>query len=365
VARLPDSGSRPRTMFLLSDGKPTIGWRDESDLMARTKELGSLRIFPFGIGFDINTHLLDKMAETSGGWRTYVTPDEDLELKLSDHFTKIQSPVLGKLRLQSEGVTLLETHPKKMPELFKGTPLHLFGKYTGNGKGRIILRGEINGKSQRFAFNANFAENESGNEFIPGLWAQRRVGYLLDQVRLGDDDEELVKEVVRLARLHGIVTPYTSFLIQEDEEVNRPGERVVEGFFSQPRRRIQGAVDLKDSRQKSGRGSVSASRDIQEMAQADSRPASAPMAKEAGKKREQQVSSMVVAGRAFYQQDELWLDSSLETVRTSKHQKLVYASKAYFTMLEKHPELAPIFALGQQVRFLFAGTLYEIAPEPN
>src|SRR5690606_9491543 len=59
---------------------------------------------------------------------------------------------------------------------------------------------------------------EDENEFIPRLWATRRVGYLLDEIRLHGENEELREEVTELARKYGIVTPYTAYLIVEDEE---------------------------------------------------------------------------------------------------------------------------------------------------
>ena len=63
----------------------------------------------------------------------------------------------------------------------------------------------------------SFPEEASGNEFIPRLWATRRVGYLLDEIRLHGENAELRDEVTDLARKYSIVTPYTAYLILEDE----------------------------------------------------------------------------------------------------------------------------------------------------
>ena len=51
--------------MFLTDGKPTIGETDEERLVARVApdQASTTRIFCFGIGTDINTHLLDKIAE--------------------------------------------------------------------------------------------------------------------------------------------------------------------------------------------------------------------------------------------------------------------------------------------------------------
>lgn len=353
VAQLPDSGNRLRTIILLSDGKPTIGVRDENKLLAK---VGKGRAFPFGIGFEINTHLLDKMAAQSGGWRTYVTPDEDLELKLSAHVMKTQSPVLAEPQIAARGVRLTQMHPKKLPELFKGTPLHLFGKYEGTGSGEIVLEGKVNGRTQKFRFDADFPAANTDNDFIPGLWAQRRVGYLLDEIRLGGEHRELVDEVIRLAKQYGIITPYTSFLIQEDKNyVARGGVEPLE------ERASDGAVRLEHARQKSGKKSVRASRDLQDMVQAESY-AAAPKATMIHPGTKEIVQSQMVAGRTFYQQGAVWQDSQVAMVPTQQQQRLVFGSKAYFQLLKDHPEVAPILSLGQQVQFVFQDTLYTIVP---
>src|SRR5262249_34076927 len=56
-------------------------------------------------------------------------------------------------------------------------------------------------------------------DFIEHLWARRKVGYLLDQIRANGEKKELVDEVVLLAKKYGITTPYTSYLIVPDGAV--------------------------------------------------------------------------------------------------------------------------------------------------
>lgn len=72
-------------------------------------------------------------------------------------------------------------------------------------------------QTKKFAEDVKFPESASDHEFIPRLWATRRIGYLLDEIRLRGESQELKDEVTDLARKHGIVTPYTAYLILEDE----------------------------------------------------------------------------------------------------------------------------------------------------
>jgi Ca-activated chloride channel family protein len=83
------------------------------------------------------------------------------------------------------------------------------------------LEGEIRGKKQTYVNKADFPRRSSANDFIPRLWAQRKVGYLLDEIRSHGEDDELKDEIIRLSRKYGIITPYTSFLVLPDEEAER------------------------------------------------------------------------------------------------------------------------------------------------
>src|SRR5262249_13233039 len=53
------------------------------------------------------------------------------------------------------------------------------------------------------------------NSFLPRIWAMRKIGYLLESMRLNGTNQEIINEVVELATRHGIVTPYTSQLVLE------------------------------------------------------------------------------------------------------------------------------------------------------
>jgi len=96
--------------------------------------------------------------------------------------------------------------------------LVVFGRYTGKGAAAVKVAGTLAGEKKDFVTDVNFTENDTKNEFIPRLWATRRVGWLLDEIRKNGETAELKEEVVRLARQNGIVTPYTAYLILEDEQ---------------------------------------------------------------------------------------------------------------------------------------------------
>ena len=199
---------------------PTIGVTDETQILENVKrhDDGQTRIFCFGIGTDVNTHLLDKLTEQSRGYSTYVLPEEDIEVKVSSFFAKIKDPVLANPTLRFTGdIRATKLYPSPLPDLFKGEQMVLAGRYSGSGNSAIIIEGQVNGATRTYTYEVKFPGESSDHEFIPRLWATRRVGYLLDEIRLHGENGELRDEVTQLARKYGIVTPYTAYLIVEDE----------------------------------------------------------------------------------------------------------------------------------------------------
>ena len=109
-------------------------------------------------------------------------------------------------------------HPQELPDLFNGDVLVVFGRYTGAGAAAVKVAGTFAGKRREFVADVSFPAAEEDNAFVARLWAVRRVGWLLDEIRLRGESAELRDEVTRLAREYGIVTPYTAYLVLEDEE---------------------------------------------------------------------------------------------------------------------------------------------------
>ena len=362
--------NRPHFVVFLTDGKPTIGEMNDEKLVKRilsTNKTNS-RIFTFGIGDEINTHLLDKITDETKAWRTYVSNDEDIEIKVSNFYDKIQSPVLSDLKLDFDNIEVYQTYPKDLPDLFKGSNLLVFGRFKGNGKVKVTLSGKLNGQSKQFFLNEKI-ENDDEYSFIPPIWASRRIGHLLDLIRLNGSDKELIDEVTTLAREHGIITPYTSYLIMEDEEIRIRGGRLVDELQILPPRPELKKVNEADyfrMKDKSGRGSVEVSEEFQGLnsatnysqTQQGSERLSYTNSKGELKNLTQQVRN--VLGRAIYQQDKFWVDSELQKRETKNVKRIQFNSDEYFALLNKEPETAQFLALGQNVRFHHKNVFYEV-----
>jgi Ca-activated chloride channel family protein len=363
--------NRPHFVVFLTDGKPTIGEMNDEKLVKKilNSNKDNSRIFTFGIGDEINTHLLDRLTDETKAWRTYVSNDEDIEIKVSNFYDKIQSPVLSDLKLDFDKVEVYQTYPKDLPDLFKGSNLLVFGRYKGNGNKKITLSGKLNGRLKEFSINEKLENDEVEYNFIPPLWASRRIGYLLDVIRLNGEDKELVDEVTSLAREHGIITPYTSYLIMEDEEIRVRGGRLIDGLQSlapRPELKKMNESDYFRMKDKSGRGSVEVSEEFQNLNSAtnysQTQQGKERLSYKDSKGNLKNLSQQVrnILGRAVYQQDNYWVDSELQNQSLKNKKRIQFNSDEYFALLNKEPETAQFLALGQNVRFYHNNVFYEV-----
>src|SRR5262249_39340307 len=176
------------------------------------------RIFTFGVGDDVNATFLDKLADETRAVATYVRPAEDNEAKVSGLYAKISHPVLTNLKVvATNGINFNEVYPPQLPDLFDGGQVQVLGRFTGKGPSAIKLTGQVGMEQKEFAYDLTFPEKTADDkEFVEHIWARRKVGYMLDQIRAHGESKELKDEVIALAKKYGITTPYTSWLIAPD-----------------------------------------------------------------------------------------------------------------------------------------------------
>jgi Ca-activated chloride channel family protein len=219
--RSPDEG-RSFTILFLTDGKPTIGETNPDKILAQVvrKNTANTRIFSFGVGNDLNATFLDQLAEQTRAASTYVRPGEDLEINVSSFFEKIRHPVLADLKLATgSGIYFREVYPPQLPDLFHGGQLVVLGRYQGAGDTSLRLTGHYGKETREFVYPVHFHAKVEGKSFVEDLWARRKVGYLLEQIRLNGEKKELVEEATALAKKYGIATPYTSYLVVPDQPI--------------------------------------------------------------------------------------------------------------------------------------------------
>jgi len=218
--------SRPNFVIFLTDGLPTHGETNEGKIAANVKTHNETktRVVSFGVGYDVNSRLLDRISHDNFGQSEYVRPNENIEASVSKVYNKMSSPVLSdvKVAIDVEGAsvemaTINRMYPKQVWDIFAGEQVVIAGRYKKAGAAKVVITGKVNGEEKKFDFPATLAE-KSGDQsyaFVEKLWAIRRVGEIIDQLDLHGKNDEIVKELVELSTKHGILTPYTSFLADD------------------------------------------------------------------------------------------------------------------------------------------------------
>jgi Ca-activated chloride channel family protein len=372
---------RPCFVVFLTDGLPTVGTTDVGklvDVVTETAGKRPVRVFCFGVGTDVNTHLLDRIVETTRAASQYVLPGEDLELKLANFYGKIASPVLANLELTVEGdVRLSKLHPTPLPDLFKGEQLVVLGRSSGTGRATLTLTGTVAGEQRRFTLTKSFPEQDDRRDFLPRLWAARRVGFLLDQIRLHGESQEVREEAATLARRYGIVTPYTSWLILEDEgrrnvaatdrtlqalEADREARAQAGRMYAAARETASGAAAVGDAQ---AYDTLRRAEKLAAPAAANAKSWRGQAGEEAGgaaavQRAVEGQQTQNVAGRTFYANAGQWIDARVQERPTAKREKIPFGSEAYFALLDRDPSVAQWLALGRNVVVLVGDTVVEV-----
>jgi Ca-activated chloride channel homolog len=350
---------RPTTILFLTDGLATEGEVDPNAILSNVTDnlRPNVRIFSFGVGDDVDTILLDQVVEAARGTGSYVRPTERIDEEVASLYSKINAPVLTDVSLDLGGVVTDDLYPAQLPDLFAGTQLTLVGRYRGESENlSITLRGQVNGQEQVFVYSGmEFPGRAGGQPFIARLWATRRIGDLLNAVRLNGENPELVDSIVRLSVRYGIITPYTSFLIEEDDILSAQGMAQAQSeFFMEAER--------------SGEAAVAAADAAASIANAAA-PMAAPMPTQTAQMGADGVMMQepadnplqMVNDKTFLLQDGAWVDTTYQS-DTMTTTPVVFLSEAYFALLDQSPLLGDYLALGERVIVVWEGVAYEIVP---
>jgi len=377
-----DSG-RPHQVIFITDGLPTVGETDSQRLIQTLNgnNQANARVFTFGVGYDVDTTLLDSLANNNHGTSDYVRPNENMEIAVSNLYDRIAFPVLTDIDLRMNGVDAYDLFPQEVPDLFAGQQVVLTGRFRNNSRSQIALAGSFSGQSVAFNYSEDFGSaSASANDFIPQLWATRKIGFLVDQIRLNGETAELRNEVQNLGVQYGLVTPYTSYLAVDDSEFGRAPRQA---FMDAP----TSDGDDNFGQEASGWGSDSRrsarrernNREFEPTEDAAPEPeavVAVPMASpqgsfDVGSTGESSVEAAEEAQRLYEQEfadgrtavrqigdqrfsqdgDGVWRSEEVRSQSSAARVNIRYMSEAYFRLLEIRPDVARLIALGEQVEF--------------
>ncbi len=358
MASLPDDSARPAIIIFLTDGLPTSGVTEPDQILAGITQAApkNVRIFPFGVGDDVDTFLLDSLARELRGASAYVRPGERVDEAVSGFYAKVSTPVLADVELLVDGVTIADTYPYPLPDIFAGTQLVVTGRYPRGGAATVTLKGTVNGRTQEFRYDDLTFARDGGAEFIPRLWATRKIGYLLNQIRLHGENAEAIDQIVKLSIRYGIITPYTSFLVEEPADALTESGRDV--IIQQEADAAMSAAPAPSS----GAAAVEKAVESTALENADmAAPMEMPMAVEGSPGVSQMPAVTTVGEKAFILRDGVWTDTTFDPEKMTAR-PLAFASDEMLQLLADNPAAAKYFALGDSVIVVLNGTAYQTTP---
>ena len=337
LAEKPDP-NRPRIIVFLTDGCPTVGVRNEAQILENVAQANrnQSRIFVFGVGLghDLNLRLLDKMAVDNGGSYDYVEPHEDIEIAVSSLFRKMNEPVLVNVKLDFGQILTKELSPGKIPDMFREDQFKLFGRYENHGDTVLKLRGDVGSELQEFSKNVHFAEIEKDNDFLPHLWAQRRVAELGDEAALNGGSRELHEEIERLCTKYGVETPDTSFVVAEDGSLRSHYQSRISTAYSPDRPKDEAVRRSKEMRR------------IKEV-----------------RSKQQYNDRKTIGRKTFRRIGEIWVDIKYDG--QSDRKRIEFGSEEYFKLADLSYDLAKSLKLHPPMIICHNGVNYEITPRSS
>jgi Ca-activated chloride channel homolog len=376
---------RPTYVLFLTDGLPTSGETKEAAIVENSEKTNEVRarVFAFGVGYDVNSRLLDKLARANFGLTQYVRPKEDIEATVSALYRKIGAPVMTGVTMSVDvegGSTATapvnRIYPKGEFDLFAGDQVVLVGRYHSAGKAKVKLKGKLGSEEKTFDFPADFVEksDDDTNSFVAKLWATRRVGEIIDELDLKGRNEELVKELVALATEHGIITPYTSFLADEHSDVREIAANRARAF--------RGAEALDESFGQYGFAQRAEKVKLQTAPLAPAAAGSGPVGGPAGDrfqraagvyfggnvlyydakqdKQELAANCRQIGRKTFFQRGDRLVDSTVTAEQEKNAKKLERYSREYFDLVERYGKhVAQYLALDEPVCINLGGETYE------
>lgn len=385
---------RPSYVLFLTDGLPTAGETNETKIVETSKQRNDVRarLFTFGVGYDVNSRLLDKLSRAGFGDSNYVRPNEDIEQHVSRLYNRIGAPAMTDVALAfylegwkiEQGPLATQVYPKQIYDLFAGDQLVVVGRYKKSGDAKVTVSGKIGDREEKFDFPANLVEESSDESFafIEKLWAVRRIGEIIDQIDLQGKNQELIDELVAIATRHGIITPYTSFLADDQQDFRdlagnrrsagvqlealsqtsgRSGfeQRALKGFLQ----RAQNAPAATPAAPSSadapqfGQGGFGAG-ELRGGRGLPGNPATATVPLEEAEEAARPAVK-IVGKKTFYRRGDRWIDASVTKEQEEQAVKLERYSKEWFDLVDKHgKDIAKYLSLEGSIVLKIDGKVY-------
>ena len=231
VLNEPVDPERVRIVVMLTDGY--IG--NEAEIIAEVdKRAGDqIRFWTLGIGASPNRYLIDGVAKHGGGMAKVLELNTDPGPLVAEIADRIHRAQLAKIQIDWNGLSVYETYPRRIPELWAGRPVIMFGRYAAGGSKKIELSGSAEGKPLKYKLHVTLPDTQPTHDVLSKTWARKKIEDISAQLHAADAPE-IIEEITDIALTHRLMTQYTSFVAVDendmqpiDQEVKAPRQVVV------------------------------------------------------------------------------------------------------------------------------------------
>ena len=213
---------RPNAVVLVSDGGANIGPTEHHDFL-KLLDKTDVRIFTFVMGQGANRPLLGRLAEESGGFSMDVSNGDDLYGRLIQAKSKLGREALHGVKLELDGVGLADTAPGRMPSVYYGQQIVMFGRYTRPGEAKLRLSGRISGEERNWTVPIELPARDERFPEIERMWALERIRDMQRSIRDGEPESEYRGAIVEVGTNYSIVSDYTSMIVVREERFEEMG----------------------------------------------------------------------------------------------------------------------------------------------
>ncbi|HXI74800.1 MAG TPA: VIT and VWA domain-containing protein, partial [Pyrinomonadaceae bacterium] len=218
-----DKQDHVRVVCFMTDGY--VG--NDMEIIGEVQKHPNARVFAFGIGGSVNRFLLDNMAKYGRGEVEYVALNDDGSAAARRFHERVRNPLLTDVSIDWNGLAVSDVYPKNVPDLFSAKPVIVTGRYAGNGRGTIRLKGKMSGRDFVREIPIDFSSAQS-HDVLATLWARTRVDDLMSQdfngAQRGVMKEDVKQSIVQLGLDYRLMTQFTSFVAVEEMIVTDGGQ---------------------------------------------------------------------------------------------------------------------------------------------
>src|SRR5213080_4736313 len=219
-----DAQGHVRIVCFMTDGY--VG--NDMEIIGEVQKHPNARVFAFGIGSSVNRFLLDNMAKYGRGEVEYVALNDDGSAAARRFHERVRNPLLTDISIDWNGQSVADVYPKTIPDLFGAKPVILTGRYTGNGRGVIRLKGKMSGRDFVREVPVDFSSSQSQHDVLATLWARTRVDDLMSRdfkgAQQGNMQDDVKQAIIQLGLDYRLMTQFTSFVAVEEMIVTDGGK---------------------------------------------------------------------------------------------------------------------------------------------